>query len=238
MGAYDLLLDWCYANEKALPGRTSDVYRIGRCMTKAERDNVDRVLADFFDHSDEGYTQKRVLAEIAKAGVQADTNRLIAEERESKKRAQKEARMEHEACTNRSTNDQPSQTPERAEAKLNTLSASADDVSAKAGKPGAKTLTAPIAEAIVAAYHENLPMMPAVRKMSEPRKRKLKARWYEDAQHQSIEYWTGFFAYVAESDFLTGRDGRWDSCDFEWLIGSENHLKVTEGKYEPKARAA
>ena len=116
MGAYDLLLDWCYSNEKPLPARRGDIYRIGRAASKAERDNVDRVLADFFDETPDGFTQKRVLEEMAKANAQAETNRRIAVAREERKRA----RTEHESCyeplgessENRDTNDQPSQTPD------------------------------------------------------------------------------------------------------------------------------
>lgn len=126
MGAYDLLLDWCYANEKPLPPRMADVYRIGRGTSKAEKANVDRVLADFFDQTPDGYTQKRVLVEMAKANAQAETNRVIAEERERKRRARKEHESFNENGTNRSTNDQPSQTPDTRQ-ELPTDSAGADD---------------------------------------------------------------------------------------------------------------
>jgi hypothetical protein len=93
-------------------------------------------------------------------------------------------------------------------------------------------------KAILAAYHEHCPMMPVVRKMTEPRKRKLKARWLDDPECQTVEYWNKFFAYVAQSDFLTGR-GRepWIGCDFEWLIEAGNHVKVIEGKYENRSVA-
>lgn len=120
-----------------------------------------------------------------------------------------------------------------------TLSAGADSdgddgVDVKAKNPGRLI---PVA-AILAAYHEHLPMMPAVRVMTDARKRKLKARWTEDAQRQTVEYWQKFFAYVAGSDFLTGRDNRWTGCDFEWLIEAGNHVKVIEGKYENREPAA
>lgn len=111
MGAYDLLLDWLYSNEKPLPLAMDELYQIGRCRTKAERENVDRVLR-YFDQTEAGYTQKRALEEISKASAQADTNRRIAEEREATKRAEREARIEHEACSGRDTNHQPSQTPD------------------------------------------------------------------------------------------------------------------------------
>ncbi len=119
-----------------------------------------------------------------------------------------------------------------------TLSASADHVDEKDGSvEGEKPKRTIPAAAILAAYHEHLPMLPAVRLLTDTRKRKLKARWVEDVERQSPEYWNKFFAYVAQSDFLTGRDNRWTGCDFEWLIEASNHLKVTEGKYENREAA-
>lgn len=91
---------------------------------------------------------------------------------------------------------------------------------------------------ILDAYHEHLPMLPHVRMMTDERKRKLKARWTEDEERQTPEYWQKFFAYVARSDFLTGSNGDWTGCDFEWLIEKKNHLKVIEGKYENREKAA
>lgn len=126
MGAYDLLLDWHYANEKPIPLAADKVYRIGRAFTKAERDNVDSVLAELFIQTEDGYTHKRAAEEMAKASAQADTNRRIAEEREAKKRATKGARSVHEPFnetgTNNTTKRQPSQTPDsRQEQRSNAL---------------------------------------------------------------------------------------------------------------------
>jgi hypothetical protein len=134
---------------------------------------------------------------------------------------------------------EPEPEPEQ-EQKEKTLSAGADGD----GKPGEQnhdgqqmTRTIPV-KAILAAYHEYLPMLPQVRVMTDPRKRKLKARWCEDVDRQSVEYWQRFFGYVAKSDFLTGRSGTWTGCDFEWLIESANHVKVIEGKYENREAVA
>lgn len=91
--------------------------------------------------------------------------------------------------------------------------------------------TIPVKE-ILSAYHEHLPMMPAVRMMTETRKKKLKARWLESEDRQNIDYWKRFFSYVAQSDFLTGRSEAWSGCDFEWLIESKNHVRIIEGRYE------
>lgn len=90
VGAYDLLLDWYYANERPLPSDPEDVYRIARAFTKEERKNAARARTFF---TAEGH-HKRCDEEIANARVQADTNRRIAEEREARKRARKH----HESC--------------------------------------------------------------------------------------------------------------------------------------------
>lgn len=112
MGAFDLLLDWHYANEKPLPAVADKLYRIGRAVTHAERANVDSVLAELFTLTEAGYIHKRAGEEMAKANAQAETNRRIAEEREAKKRATNRARNKHESFDESCTNRQPSQTPD------------------------------------------------------------------------------------------------------------------------------
>lgn len=125
---------------------------------------------------------------------------------------------------------------EKRREEINTLSVNTDSEDAKAPAQEKPQRVIPV-PAILAAYHDRLPMLTAVRKMTDNRKRKLKARWTEDAERQSVEYWDKFFGYVAQSDFLTGRDNRWTACDFEWLIESSNHVKVIEGKYENREGA-
>lgn len=105
MGAYDLLMDWHYANEKPIPNVSERFYRIARATTKAERANVDSVLRDLFDLTADGYVQKRALEEIEKANEQAETNRRIAVEREAKRRARIEREACNEPCSNRDTKE-------------------------------------------------------------------------------------------------------------------------------------
>lgn len=95
-------------------------------------------------------------------------------------------------------------------------------------------------EAIVAAYHELLPMCPRVHVFGKQRQAKLHARWMESAERQELAWWRQYFAWVAESRFLTGqvpsRDGRAPFlADFEWLLGETNMAKAVEGKYHREA---
>lgn len=96
---------------------------------------------------------------------------------------------------------------------------------------------------IVAAYHELLPMCTAVRTWPEHRRAFLRQRWRESEKRQSIGWWRKFFAYVAESRFLTGRGeaspGRDPFvADLEWLVRPQNFAKVIEGKYHREEAAA
>ena len=40
-----------------------------------------------------------------------------------------------------------------------------------------------------------------------------------------------YFEKVQASDFLSGRNGQWKNCSFDWLIKRENTIKVCEGNY-------
>ncbi|MBA1321210.1 helix-turn-helix domain-containing protein [Pseudomonas plecoglossicida] len=80
------------------------------------------------------------------------------------------------------------------------------------------------------------PALPAVVLLSEARKKQLRARWRQSVVHQSLDFWTEYFASVAESDFLMGRStgkagGAPFRATFDWLIAPSNFVKVVEGNY-------
>lgn len=87
---------------------------------------------------------------------------------------------------------------------------------------------------VIEAYHAACPELPRVKAWTERRRRALDARIAERKREgkpaDTIEYWAGFFAQVAASDFLTGRSGDF-RADLEWLLRPENFLKVIEGRY-------
>ena len=41
----------------------------------------------------------------------------------------------------------------------------------------------------------------------------------------------GFFNLVESSDFLTGRNGKWCGCGFDWILNPANLTKIIEGNY-------
>ena len=53
-----------------------------------------------------------------------------------------------------------------------------------------------------------------------------------------MNFFERYFGYVAKSDFLTGRDGRWSGCDLAWLVKADNFAKVLQGNYENRQQEA
>ncbi len=91
-------------------------------------------------------------------------------------------------------------------------------------------------QAIIALYHKHTPCR-RIRTWRGQRPGLLRQLWRE---HPDLEWWQGFFEYVAESDWLCGRvpprDGRAPfMADLEWLIRPNNFQRINEGKYHRHA---
>jgi hypothetical protein len=90
---------------------------------------------------------------------------------------------------------------------------------------------------IINAYHRHLPMGRQVTsKWNGTRKSHLQARWREDKDRQSIEWWERFFDSCAKSAFLTGKvPPRQGSTPFQvsldWIVSPGNFVKIIEGAY-------
>ncbi|HDS1550643.1 TPA: helix-turn-helix domain-containing protein [Stenotrophomonas maltophilia] len=107
----------------------------------------------------------------------------------------------------------------------------ADGVDEQADLLGGRSTTGCPHEAIIAAYHKELPNCPEVRGWSKKRQDHLRARWKEEPCRQTVEWWRGLFAWMKESDWLMGKSGSF-LVSLPWLIKSEeNLLKVIEGTY-------
>ncbi len=95
---------------------------------------------------------------------------------------------------------------------------------------------------IINLYHRILPMGRQVRIWNDARRNKLRSRWREDAKRQTLDWWARFFAYIAESDFLTGKTGTVGrkpfEIDLEWIVTPANMVKIIEGKYHQQQAAA
>lgn len=85
--------------------------------------------------------------------------------------------------------------------------------------------------AIVNAYNTLCISFPAVRNLSEARKKTIKARI--NAGYTQEDFIT-LFKTAQQSDFLKGKNDRNWKADFDWLIKDANMAKVLDGKYNNK----
>jgi hypothetical protein len=93
---------------------------------------------------------------------------------------------------------------------------------------------------IIEAYNSILSeKMPAVKESlwNGTRKKNLIARWREDSDRQSVEWWKDYFQSVRDTPFLVGENDRKWVADMGWLIVQGNMVKVIEGKYPRKQKS-
>ena len=82
---------------------------------------------------------------------------------------------------------------------------------------------------IVNLYNTICVSFPKVTKLSESRKRAIKAR----LKSYSVEDLKTAFQMAEESDFLSGRNGKWNAS-FDWLMNETNLVKVLDGNFKNK----
>ena len=97
---------------------------------------------------------------------------------------------------------------------------------------------------IVEIFHETLPELPRVNKLSPARQKVVQARWKDVYVEEScktadecLDTFKFIFGMVRESDFLMGRIPRADGHanwmpTFMWLMKQENFLKVINREYQ------
>jgi len=105
---------------------------------------------------------------------------------------------------------------------------------------------------IIELFGQHLPMLPQPKPelWSGARAAAIKARWrwvltakkrdgkrYAENREQALDWFGRFFGYVSQSDFLTGRDGKWTGCDLGWLCSESNFAKVVQGNYDNRDAA-
>lgn len=108
-----------------------------------------------------------------------------------------------------------------------------DEPTPLAASRSSKTPPAP-EQAIVDLYHDMLPQLPRVAKLTDKRRRWLRARWHDDPGYQSLDFWRTYFEIVQQSPHLLGENDRGWIANFEWLINSSNFVKTLERQYVAK----
>ena len=88
-------------------------------------------------------------------------------------------------------------------------------------------------QAVLDAFHASCPSLPKVLKLSDSRKKAIKARLSDFG----LEEIKRAFALTEQSDFLKGTNATGWQAGFDWLMKPANLTKVLEGNYENKHKA-
>jgi len=74
---------------------------------------------------------------------------------------------------------------------------------------------------------------PNVKKLDRERRVLIRRVWDGKRTHSKIEWWKELFEKVAQSDFLTNRDGNGTfRAPFQWCLMPKNMVKILEGNYD------
>lgn len=89
---------------------------------------------------------------------------------------------------------------------------------------------------VINLYNETCTSLPRVIEVTNRRKNMISVRWlkYNKLPGGGILTFQKLFEAAERSDFLTGRDGKWNNCNFDWLLNETNMVKVLEGNYKNK----
>ncbi len=257
--AYRRLMDQYYKREGPIPCDFNEACRLVRAITNKQKKAVKTVLTEFFKLADgDGWRQKRCDVEVAAYQAQGATNRLVAEQREAKRRERIEHESFNESLTKRQPNQEPEPEPEPEPetTKDKRLSPSASlqahpianalGPNEEAAEPVLRANgSAPDCpySAIAEAYHQELPELPSIVVLSPNRKRALQARWREvcTAEHLDsqggLTFFRDYFRRIRQSDFLLGKappkkpGERTFRADFDWIFNPANFIKIVEGRY-------
>lgn len=249
-GAYTLLLDEVYATERPLPADYAELFRICRAMSKSEQDAVRAVADEFFPVGLDGLRYNlRASQEISEAmpaleAARANGKRGGRPAKEKPSGFPEKNPAGFQELTHKEPRPKPSHSSEEEEVPKGTSS-------------GSSIPPCPI-DRLIDAYAEQLPALPQPRR-SLFRAGKgadaMRARWrwvmtecYEGGDRQGqrmattvddgVAWFARFFAYAAKSDFLTGRDGKWNGCTLAWLLTASKFEQVLAGAYHQAERVA
>ena len=85
-------------------------------------------------------------------------------------------------------------------------------------------------QAIIDDYNETCPSLPRVSKITDARRRRIRSVYLKNSMTEIKKA----FRMVEESDFLTGRSGKW-KASFDWIMAGDNLTKILEGNYANRA---
>lgn len=85
-------------------------------------------------------------------------------------------------------------------------------------------------QSVINSFNSICTSLPKVQKLTDTRKKKIK----NTSKLLGEMTFEDLFFKVESSDFLSGRNGKWTACCFDWILNSANLAKIIEGNYDNK----
>jgi uncharacterized protein YdaU (DUF1376 family) len=240
------MLDTYYTHEKALPVDTRAVQRLVNARSEDERAAVEVVLQEFFELHSDGWHQARCDEEIHRKQAVGETNKVIGRMGGRPKSVTDSVIPESETLVEETETVSVAETSPNPSHKPVTTSQYSDADASVAGLPACPHTR------LLELFAKHLPELPQPKSelwQGKPADA-MRARWrwvlgakhksgkrYAETPAQALDWFDRFFGYVAGSDFLTGRSGKWTNCDLGWLMKADNFAKVVQGNYQNKETA-
>lgn len=246
---YCLLLDVYYTAEKPLPLDERAVFRLVGARAEDEREAVRTILGEFFKSEPDGFHQPRCDEEVAikqeKSAKNGEIGKLGGRPKQITDSVIPENPAASQTLPDQSETvsaDETSRNPSHKPIASNQYSQIPADKSALPACPHLE---------LIDLFGKHLPALPQPKPELWGGKNAdaMRARWkwvltakrrsgdrYATNELEALDWFSRFFAYVAGSDFLTGRSSQW-ACDLGWLMKADNFAKVVQGNYENKAAA-
>lgn len=140
--------------------------------------------------------------------------------------------------------EEKERTKEREKEKEDDVSSDEDTLSVSLREPDFESSKKIAYQRIMEDYNRTCTALPSIRAITEERKTQIRALMNGMDRDQILpdksvyERLHNIFQNAQDSDFLSGRDGCWAGCAFDWLIKKKNALKVLEGTYANKSGRA
>ncbi len=157
---------------------------------------------------------------------------------------EKEKAKEKEREEKERTKEREEKEKEREKEKEDDVSSDEDTLSVSLREPDFELSKKIAYQRIMEDYNRTCTALPSIRAITEERKTQIRALMNGMDRDRILpdksvyERLHSIFQNAQDSDFLSGRDGCWAGCAFDWLIKKKNALKVLEGTYANKSGRA
>lgn len=237
---YRDMLELYYDTEQPLNSDPKKIARRVLAITDDEREAINLVLEEFFVLQDDGWHNSRCDAEIAKYQGQIEQASRAGKASAAKRYGKNLTTVERQL-------NQPEPEPEPIQEPTGSVGRADHPASPQPAQSPAKTeLPRCDVQSVVDLYHDTLPELPAVRLMTDGRRKAISAFWRfvmtskksdgtprATNAEEAMAWIRGYFGRARDNDFLMGRGHKapghegWQ-CDFDFLLTEKGKKHVIE----------